>query len=363
MKKLLLPLLVFCAFWSCQRPASKAIAGASIEKEGLIDCFQAGLQAGGKEVWCEASAVLYDNANLTIASDKDMPNTDAAVFYWAYSESNMFAKPATYFTQNLLKTSQKYEDFALTPDRKTAFLTTGFDRVKEGSTEWDSYNALLYWPVNQNPQQIQPKAVNLKTGEKFSMGLRAALSQALRSAEFPNGMPYFKVEGFAATNDKLYFGIREEGKKYDDFKYKAKVLTVSYSFASDSLVVSNDFQTLADIDIAALQPNLPKPLALSCIEYDAQRKIFWVLTSMESETQGNCAYLWWATESDLKNNKLHLVNDKASGQPLKFTHKAEDLTLIGNNRLFVIHDDDRNRSKVGDQTRQPHQTAYSVVTF
>ncbi|MCA0234291.1 MAG: hypothetical protein LCH91_27795 [Bacteroidetes bacterium] len=363
MKKLMLYTLALLAFVSCQRPASRAISGASIVKEGFIDCFQAGLQASGRELWCEASAVLYDGQNLTLANDKDMPNNDAAVFYWAYSETDMFANKPTYLTQNLLKTSQKYEDFALAPNRSLAFLSTGFDRVKEGSNEWDGYNALLYWKVGSDPKNIQPKAAHLVEGEKFSMSLRAALSKALRSTDFPDGMPYFKVEGFAATHDKLYFGIREEGKKYDDFKYKAKVLTVSYRFANDSLMISNNFETLADIDIASLEPNLPKPLALSCIEYDAKRQLFWVLTSMESETQGNSAYLWWATEADLKANNLTLVKDRSTGQPLKFTHKAEDLTPVGSNTLFVIHDDDRNRSKIGDQTRQPHQAAYSIVAF
>lgn len=195
------------------------------------------------------------------------------------------------------------------------------------------------------------------------MSLRNALSKALRSTEFPEAMPYFKVEGFAATQNKLYFGIREEGKKFDNFKYKAKILTVSYSFENDSLKISNNFETLADINIASLEPSLPKPLALSCIEYDATRRIFWVLTSMESETQENSAYLWWATESDLKANKLNLVKERSTGLPLRFSHKAEDLTPIGSNKLFVIHDDDRNRSKIGEQVRQPHQAAYSVVEF
>ena len=362
MKKLLTYSLILLAFVSCHRPPSK-ISGATIAKEGFIDCFQAGLQASGRELWYETSAVLYDGINLTLANDKDMPDNSAAVFYWAYSETNMFANKPTYLTHNLLKISQKYEDFALTPGRTHAFLSTGFDRTKEGSNEWDGYNTLVYWKVGNDPKNIQPKAAHLAVGEKFSMSLRNALSKALRSTEFPEAMPYFKVEGFAATQNKLYFGIREEGKKFDNFKYKAKILTVSYSFENDSLKISNNFETLADINIASLEPSLPKPLALSCIEYDATRRIFWVLTSMESETQENSAYLWWATESDLKANKLNLVKERSTGLPLRFSHKAEDLTPIGSNKLFVIHDDDRNRSKIGEQVRQPHQAAYSVVEF
>lgn len=103
-------------FNACQRPASKLQTGGSIVKEGFMDCFQSGLQAAGKEVWCEASAVLNDGSTLSIANDKDMPGTDASVFYWAYAEAGVFSSKPTYLTQNLFKTSQKYEDFALTPD-------------------------------------------------------------------------------------------------------------------------------------------------------------------------------------------------------------------------------------------------------
>lgn len=348
---------------ACQRPATYLSKGAVVQYEGLIDCFQAGLQAGGRELWCEASAVLTaDGQNVLVANDKDMPASDAAVFYAAYSATNSVGTP-TYLTQSLLKASQKYEDFALSPDKKYAFLTTAFDRIKEGSNEWDSYNALLYWPVKNNLQQIQPKMLRIDTGEKFSVGLRKAMSKHLRTDEFPAGMPYFKIEGLAATQNKLYFGIREEGKQYDNFTYKCKIVTVSYRFEQDSLLLSNDLTTLTDLNLADLQPDLPKPMGISSIEYDPTRKVFWVLTSLESTTQQNCAYLWWATEADLQNKKLHIVNDRNTGKPLKLTHKAEDLTFLNENRLFIIHDDDRNRTKVGEQTRAPHQAAYSVLKF
>ncbi|MEZ4903484.1 MAG: hypothetical protein R2822_17825 [Spirosomataceae bacterium] len=355
--------LLFLWIIGCQRPTTQLQKGAVLEKEGLIDCFQENLQANGREVWCEASAVLYDGKTLTVANDKEMPGADASVFYWLYNNDEALANKPTYLTEKLFKSTIKYEDFALTPDKKYVFLTTAFDRIKENNNEWDGYNTLLYWPASVPIQQVAPKAAHLKKGELFSMGLREALSKALANSEFPAGMPYFKIEGLAVNNDKLYFGVREEGKKYDDFKYKTKILAANYRFEGDSLVLNMPILPLADIDIASLEPHLPKPLALSCIEYDTKRNIFWLLTSMESDTQGNCAYLWWASESDLKQNKMHLVKNKATQQPLKFTHKAEDLALIGDNRLFVIHDDDRNRTTVGTQNRKPHQAAYSIVRF
>lgn len=347
----------------CSRNNFSFSNGATISKENFIDCFEPNLQADGRELWCETSAVFYDGTNLFLANDKDMPGAAASVFFLPYSQAGFQGSKPTYLLQPLLKASQKFEDFATTPDRKHALLTTGFDRTKENSNEWDSYNALIYWKTTANPQDINPKIAHLQVGEKFSISLRTALSRALSSTEFPNGVPYFKIEGFAATSDKLYFGVREEGKKYDDFKYKVKVITAPYQFIKDSLAITDNFEILADIDLNTLNPTLPKGLALSSIEYDASRNIFWILTSLESSTQLNCAYLWWATEADLKMGKMNLVNEKATNQPLKFTHKAEDITVMGKNQLFIIHDDDRNKTKIGDKTRTPNQAAYSIVTF
>ncbi|MFN4147623.1 MAG: hypothetical protein ACK4GN_17495 [Runella sp.] len=346
----------------CMRPATKLSKGASIEKEGFIDCFASGLQSGGRELWCEASAVLFDGQSLLMANDKDMPPPDAAVFFWAYSNPDVLTQKPAYLSQNLLRTSQKFEDFALTPDRQWAFLTTAFDRIKTNASDWDGYNSLVYWRVTASPQ-IQPKSLKFSQNEPFSLGLRLALSQALRSEEFPSGMPYFKVEGLAADDSQLYVGIREEGKQFDNFKYKCKILSVGYRFIGDSIVVEKDIKPVADIDLQRLAPQLPQHLGLSSIEYDPVRKVFWLLTSLESDTQQNCAYLWWATAADLQKGKLNLVNDRSTGQPLRFNHKAEDLTLLPNNRLFIIHDDDRNRTRIGDQTRQPNQAAYSIVQF
>jgi hypothetical protein len=348
-------------FQNCQRPLAKLSKGATIKEEHLINCFQEGVQLGGREVWCEASAIFYDGRNLYLANDKDMPGADASVFYIPYAEKDLINEKPIYFSQPQLKSSHKFEDFALTPSQKYVFLTTGFDRIKEGSDEWDGYNSLLYWPVSKSVQSINPKIAKLKPEEKYSLSLRMALSKTLRSEEFPNGMPYFKIEGLAATDDKLYFGIREEGKKFDDFKYKVKVLTVSYHFVADTLVMSDNFQTLADINLTNLDPTLPQNLALASIEYDSKRKVFWILTSVEDPNQHNSAYLWWASESDLKAGKMNIINDKISKQPLKFDHKAEDLAFISKNRIFIIHDDDRNKTKVDNKTRQPNQAAYSIV--
>src|SRR3954471_13260103 len=120
---------------------------ASIIQEGYINCFEKGLTGPDSlPVWCEASAIVYDGSKLFFANDKDMPGTRTSLFYLPLQNGFIdTTQPATYSDYPLIKNGKKYEDFALTPDGNFVFLSTGFDRVKPGSTDWDSYNTILYW--------------------------------------------------------------------------------------------------------------------------------------------------------------------------------------------------------------------------
>jgi hypothetical protein len=332
---------------------------ASIIKEGFIDCFELGLSANSRPVWCEASAILYDGDKLFVANDKEMPDNRSSVFYWMYKDG--FADTsisAKYLTNPFLKKAIKYEDFALTPNGKYALLTTAFDRIKEGSNEWNAYNSFLFWKVdNEN----NPQVISVNGTDSTSVSYRVLISKTLATDSFKNGMPYFKIEGLAATDNKLFFGIREEGKNFNDFKYEAKILTVSYSVKNDKLVLGNDFAMLADIDTKSLQPSLSNKLAVSSIEYDKYNKRFLILTSYEDgERLGG--YIWTASLPELQNNKMNLVKNN-DGNPLTFNHKAEDMAIINGHRIIVIHDDDRIVTSIDDQKRTENQAAYSVVEF
>ncbi|TAE40116.1 MAG: hypothetical protein EAZ70_06750 [Runella slithyformis] len=346
--------LIACAGCARQNLPS---AGGTITKEGFIDCFEDNLKAGDKPVWCEASAVLYDGQKLLVANDKEMPDARTSVFYYGYPFDS--TQQPVYWPDTLLKKAQKYEDFSLSPDGKHAFLLTAFDRVKPNSSDWDGYNALIYWNT-ANPKKL--RVAHTQADETFSMGLRQKISQILRSEQFPAGVPYFKIEGLAATATHLYFGVREEGESYNKFQYEGKIVGVSYQFTQDSLAINTDFEVVTTFDFAAMQPHIIKPLGLSSIEYDAKRKLFWVLTSHENKEQIG-AYLWWATAEDFKKGQLNLVNNRATGQPLYLNHKAEDLTILPDGRLFIIHDDDRFKTTIGSQIRQPHQAAYTIIKF
>ncbi|MEO5996441.1 MAG: hypothetical protein ABIN89_06920 [Chitinophagaceae bacterium] len=360
--KLMLPLLALVLLFQCK--TARSLEGtvpisATITKEGWIDCFEKGLTANGQPIWCEASAILYDGKNIFVANDKDMPDTRSSVFYWAFK--NGFAdttQAAQYLTNPVLKYGKKFEDFSLTPDGKTVFLSTGFDRVKPNSKEWNAYNTIYYWQVgNEN----NPNVLRENSTDSSSVFLREKFSKALTSPEFPQGMPYFKIEGLAATNDRLYFGVREEGKKFDDFKYRVKIITVNYHLNNGTVELENNYKVISDINIAGLPPNFKQPMGISSIEYDHFNNRFLILTSFENgEKTGG--YLWTATESELESNKMNLVRD-GRGSPIAFSDKSEDIAIINKKKIIIIHDDDRFLPIVGGVKRQPQQAAYSVVEF
>src|SRR5688572_7981382 len=148
LRSISLILIIFLVQCSTSRKPSAIDKGgqvqASVLQEGVITCFEYGLSANGLPVWCESSAILYDGKNLLLANDKDMPDKRSSVFLWPFR--NGFADTSwsvEYLTNPLLKNGKKFEDFALSPNGKYVFLTTGFDRVKPVSTEWDAYNFFL----------------------------------------------------------------------------------------------------------------------------------------------------------------------------------------------------------------------------
>ncbi|CAN5184895.1 hypothetical protein BH09BAC4_BH09BAC4_24410 [soil metagenome] len=343
------------------RPAAPITA--SVSEEGFLNCFAAGTSLNGQTVWCEASAVLFDGRNVLFANDKDMPASQSPVFMKTPATLADSTQSPTYLTQPIFSATRKYEDFAQTPDRQLVLLTTGFDRVKAGSHDWDSYNTLLYWRSGdeQHPHVLAPDDTS-----RTSMAYRQRIAQVLANAEFPGAMPYFKIEGLAATDKQLLFGIREEGKSYESFTYKAKVISVSYKLEktgdTERIRLNDDWKIVNDFDIAKAEPSLPKNMALSSLEYDPYHKRFWMLTSLENNGQFD-AYLWTISPADLAGNKPFTLIRNAQGQPVHTTgHKAEDLTPLDANRLLLICDDDRGLTTVGTQTRRPNQAAYMILT-
>lgn len=333
---------------------------AEIVEEGFLDCYEKGLLTEkGNPFWCETSAVLYSEGNLLLANDHQMPDGRSAVFSLDFDETTMnVSQKPEYSDHFLLKIGSKYEDFAFSPDGKTVFLITGFDRIREdGSSDWDGYNGFYYWPTGK----MDEVRVVSKTGtDNTSISIRSEIAKAMADEAFPEAMPYFKTEALSVLEDKVLLGVREYGKNYSDFSYSAKLISVSYDFQDDLFYLKDDFEIFADLKPNELEPSLEEVVALSSMEYDPKDKKFYLLTSFEDDKNGIGAYLWTATYKELQHNKMNLVRTQ-EGNPLKFNHKAEDLTFLSDGRLFVIHDDDKEVTQIKNQKRQPHQAAYSIV--
>ncbi|MBC3786404.1 hypothetical protein [Spirosoma utsteinense] len=360
--RLAVVLLLTAGCKTTRLPSSFKPVAASTDT-GILNCFVAGTTLQGETVWCEASAVAFDGRNLLFANDKDMPAQLSPVFAKTPATLADSTQAPTYLMQPAYAAGRKYEDFAQTPDRKFVLLTTAFDRTKPGSSDWDGYNTILYWPTGH---EQQPHVLAPDDTSRTSIAYRTKLARALATSEFPEGAPYFKVEGLAATDQQLLFGIREVGESFKRFKPVDKIVAVSYTVENTAtgarIRLNDDWRVIADFDPAQTEPTLPKPLSLSSLEYDPGRHCFWLLTSIETSSQLD-AYLWYCTPADLLANKpFSLVRD-AQGQPLRFGHKAEDLTILDKNRLLIIHDDDRFQLPVGSKTRQPNQAPYTIVTL
>lgn len=359
-------LVLFVAFGckTAKLPVTSTSLTATITEEGFLNCFTAGTSLNGQPVWCEASAVLFDGKNILVANDKDMPPGQSPVFMKPPGTLADSAQLPAYLPQAAYSQGTKYEDFAQTPDRRFVLLTTAFDRVKPNSHDWDRFNTILYW---QSGNEQNPKVLAPDDTSHSSIAYRQKIAQLLANDEFPGALPYFKIEGLAATDRQLLFGIREEGKSYESFNYRTKIISVSYQVENtgntERIRVGDDWEIVNDFSIVKADSTLPQSLALSSLEYDPYWERFWMLTSLEVNGQLD-AYLWTITPADLYAKKPFTLIRDAQGKPVHTPgHKAEDLTFLDRNRLLLIHDDDRTRTTVGSHVRQPNQAAYTILTL
>jgi hypothetical protein len=242
----------------------------------------------------------------------------------------------------------KYEALTITLDGRYVIATTGFDRVKERSPEWNSYNTLLIWPTErpEDVHVVEPTTIN---GITSSVSLRRNFARVLTTDEFPDGMPYFKIEGISVVpGNKLLIGIREMGATYMDFRYVIKIVSVSYHITTDGqLQLQKDFKLIYDYD---------------CI---------YILTSFEDLNPKKIlgGYLWLLSMNDLRNqNPPTLVMEKGKNHPLIFDHKAEGIAVLDDStRLFIVNDNDRvlqngTSGSPGEiPYRKPFQAPYVIV--
>lgn len=360
-------------------PASSQLgppgAVARSVRHGAIDCFEAGAhrEEAGEEhrlAFCEGSALVYDGERLLLASDKPVPGPErTSVFEVPFSAHAPGERAKRYLEGEPYARARKLEDATVTPSGERVFLTTGFDRVRAEDASWDGYNVLLTYPVDR------PGAARVVTGHAeaapTSVDLREVFRPHLPTEAYPGGAPYFKIEGVAAApGRRLLFGVRELGASYRLFSYAVIILEARWREDADGRV-SIDPSTVRriyrmdDLRIGG------RTVGLSSLEYDRHSGQFYLLTSYENEQPGDAqgrtslgGFLWTLSETALAEGRPPLPVVDAEGQPLRFFNKPEGLTVIGENQLLVLFDDDRvlECGHPGHvHRRRPHQTPIGYI--
>ena len=350
---------------------ASVVFGKMIHRE-LIDCFEEGLKTEqGEVVYCGASAAVFDNTRIILASDKSIPGNDRSpVFSFNYMENGLIRGLPTYLTAAPFLNAIKYEDMTLTTDGEYVIASTGFDRVKTDTADWDGYNTMLLWPVGK-PESVTVVAATTNGGITSSVRLREKISRVLPTADFPLGVPYFKVESVAVIpGQQLLLGIRETGANYRDFNYVAKIIAVPFTITEDELILSGDFELIYEFDPTA-ESMILQETGLSSIEYDQYHDRLYLLTSFEiDETdEGMGGYLWVLPMEGLRAGRPPVLVLKNKGSPLLFAHKPEGLAVLGDNLVLVVHDDDRvlGRNVVSNPevwfSRRAHQAVYTLISL
>lgn len=328
----------------------------SLEK-GFIDCFLPTWDSlKNRWTFCELSAAVVYQNELLVASDKAIPNHSSVLNLTLDEGKISNPKSPKYLDGELIQNANKFEDFSISPDQKRIFLTTGFDRLKEN--DWDAYNCLLSWPVNQ-PEKAQLLALSERNTVQSSINLREKIKAALADNNQPQGPEYFKIEGLAAVpNQQLIFGVREMGNRYDDFQYKIILLAMDYQIDQKGAIqLEGEMKMIYEFNpFKQDYPKLQLPIALSSIEYDIHHNHFYLTTSFEhGENLG--AYLWILDQKSIVNGTAPQLLKTIEDLPFEMNHKAEAVSVINKNMLLIIHDDDRALTS----GREPHQSAFQIL--
>ncbi len=345
----------------------KIITHAKIIERGTINTFENGLTDSEGELFImESSAIVFDGKDLIIANDKSMDLEDySSIFSVDYDNGVISSDSVNFLNQSEFNHANKFEDLTITADSEYIFATTGFDRVKDDSAEWNPYNTLLYWE-NGDLDSVQLISSSTIDDYTSSVDIKTKLTDLF-------GVSYFKIEGLAAIpNNVLLFGVREMGKSYKDFDYVIHIVSVSYEITDSGIVLNDDFKVVYDFDPSSF--DLGHEVGLSSIEYNKYTDSLMILTSFEDQnelgeiTDEDLGGFLWQIPIDLlyENSSPYLIK-KDDSTPLMFAHKAEGLTVIAKNLLVVIHDDD---DVFGDEDitniekefyREANQAAFSIV--
>jgi len=362
---------------------ASTIPTATIVQSGRIQC-EASLQGS-----CELSAVIWidgeNGAPAGTAGDRLIFGNDKAPL--SRHEASVFSVPfdgkvfdpagaKTFYAFPPFSRVSKFEAMSVTPDGRHVIAMNAFDRFSSGDSSQDKYNTLLAWPAHL-PAQAQVLARTERDGVSSSGALRALLAQTLQN-HFGPANAYFKLEGVALLpQGRIVFGVRELGRSYADFDYRAILIAGGYRITGDRLDLdpATELRVVGDFSgPGGVSAQVGRAVGLSSIEYDAAGKRLLMLTTFETAGAAGAAgaYLWILPDRpDGSLGATPLLVRDVNGAPFLMTHKAEGLAVLDAGRVFVIHDDDRlatpiataiaNRMATSAPVRQPNEAAFDIL--
>lgn len=329
-----------------------------IKESGIIKCFPEGKkkkilkdnEEKEVEASCELSAVQFYKNTLIFGNDKTFLDQEISpIFSVPYKDETPEINSITYYKNPKFYSTKKFEDFSITLDKKYIFATTSFDRDDKNF----EYNSVLFWQPNRSNEA---DFLTVLEENKESRDIKKYIQREL------NNSKYFKEEGLTIIpEDKIIFGIREEGESYKNFNYTFKLISASLVYMNSKYYLKNDFKLIYNFTNSKNYTS--ENVGISGLAWDNYNKRILILTSFE-EKENIGAYLWSLDLNQLKKNaEPNLIYNH--NLPLKFEHKAEGVTVIDKNQIFIISDDDRiiktSNIKNSSYSRKPNESIYDLI--
>ena len=166
------------------------------------------------------------------------------------------------------------------------------------------------------------------------------------------------------SDNKILFGVREQGATWEDFDYTRTILAMDYTIKDGHFIVSGKITKVADLALPPIAGISAMP-ALSDLAFDAKHNILYVLTSFEGE-KAPCPWsdtenklgglLFWLPYGELKEGAI--LRNKGL-EDLKFTHKSEGIALLADGKMIIVYDDDRD---LGEKwLRALNQSLFEII--
>jgi len=318
---------------------------AYVEQSGAVPC------SPDPAVNCELSCVAWvkhgGDSHLIFGNDKPPKSgAESSAFAIPYSGKRFNANtPHRAFNFPPFSTSNKIESMSVTQDGRFVVAMTAFDRFNEADSGQDKFDVMIAWAADA-PQKAKVVAASERNGVVSSLALRGRLTHAIQK-KFGVATTYFKVEGMALMpNRRILFGVREVGESYVKFDYRVLLIEGGYRIDNGELHLDDAIELNIVRDFTELESQVGRKIGVSSIEYDWHNKRLYVMTSFEDDKEKRLgAYLWVLPDEHGLGTRPVLVTT-ADGAPFEFPHKAEGMAVLGNGRVFIVHDDDREITNV-----------------